>query len=70
MYDENGQEIRRGDQVVATKTRNKITRIYEGTVVGIRSRQPQVLVRVIKSVGMIWFYASCIAVQISEEGDS
>lgn len=65
MYDENGHEIQRGDRVVATKTVNKVTRIYEGRIIGLRFQHPQVLIRVIKTLAPIWFHASCVAVQLN-----
>ena len=70
MYDENGHEIQRDDRVVATKTINGQTRIYEGKVIGIRPYRPQVLVRIIKTNWNIWFNASYVAVQLNEQGDS
>jgi pantothenate kinase-related protein Tda10 len=67
MYDESGHEIQRGDRAVATKTLNGQTRIYEGKVIGLRPRHPQVLIRVIKTGVPLWFHASCVAVQLSDE---
>lgn len=67
MYDENGQVIQRGNDVVATKTVNKVTRIYEGTVVGLRPKRPNVLVRVVNTSKTLWFDNDLTAVQLTDE---
>lgn len=67
MYDENGQVIQRGNEVVATKTVSKVTRIYEGKVVGLRPKRPNVLVRIVNTGKTLWFDNDLTAVQLTDE---
>lgn len=67
MYDSNGHEIQIGDQAIATKTINKVTRIYEGEIRGISHYRPQVLMHVVDGGGNHWFDADLTAVQLNDD---